>query len=76
MVDGLTFPTGSVALVTGATGFTGSVLVKQLCACGIQVRAISRKSSRKGDLQNLPIEWIEGNVCDHATIERAVAGVH
>jgi nucleoside-diphosphate-sugar epimerase len=75
MGDRLPFPPGCVALVTGATGFTGSVLVKKLCACGIRVRAIARASSKREALQGLPIEWIEGNVYDPETVERAVAGV-
>jgi nucleoside-diphosphate-sugar epimerase len=75
MVEDLTFPSKSVALVTGATGFTGCVLSKQLCERGVHVRAIARQSSRKGDLQDLPIDWIEGNVFDPATVERAATGV-
>ena len=75
MGDRLTFPPTSVALVTGATGFTGSVLIKKLCECGIRVRAIARASSKREALQALPIEWVEGNVYDPETVERAVTGV-
>ncbi|MEI6166711.1 MAG: NAD-dependent epimerase/dehydratase family protein [bacterium] len=75
MGDRLTFPPNSVALVTGATGFTGAVLIKKLCECGIRVSAIARASSNREALQALPIEWIEGNVYDPDTVTRAVAGV-
>ncbi len=71
----LTFPPNAVVLVTGATGFTGSVLAKQLCELGIRVKAIARASSQRVSLQGLPIEWIEGNVYDPDTVARAVAGV-
>ena len=75
MAERLTFPAGSVALVTGATGFTGSVLIKKLCECGIRVKAIARPSSKREALQGLPIEWIEGNVYDPETVALAVTGV-
>ena len=66
---------GTRVLVTGATGFTGAVLVRKLCERGALVRAIARSTSKRDTLQGLPIEWIEGNVYDPATVERAVAGV-
>lgn len=72
----LTFPSDSVALVTGATGFTGSVLVRKLCESGIRVRALARASSRREVLRELPIEWIEGNVHDPTVVEQAAAGVN
>jgi len=75
MGERLTFPPNTVALVTGATGFTGSVLINKLCECGIRVRAIARSSSKRDALQGLPIEWIVGNVYDPETVERAVTGV-
>lgn len=75
MDERLTFPPDTVALVTGATGFTGSVLIRKLCECGIRVKAIARASSRRDALQELRIEWIEGNVYDPDVVKRAVAGV-
>jgi dihydroflavonol-4-reductase len=69
-------PRGERVLVTGATGFTGSVLTKKLVDLGCQVVAISRPSSRRGELSNLPIEWIEGDVFDPEVIDRAVNGVN
>jgi dihydroflavonol-4-reductase len=70
-----TFPKGVRVLVTGATGFTGSVLVRKLCERGALVRAIVRSSSHRDALQGLPVDWVEGDVYDPGTVERAVAGV-
>lgn len=66
---------GQSVLVTGATGFTGSVLVRKLCERGAHVRAIARLSSNKESLQGLPIKWHVGEVFDPAVVERAVVGV-
>jgi len=67
--------TGTRVLVTGATGFTGAVLVRKLCERGALVRAIVRSTSRRDALQGLPVEWIEGHVYDPVVVERAVTGV-
>lgn len=75
MADALTLPKDSVALVTGATGFTGSVLVRKLCERGVKVRAIARASSNRDSLRGLPIEWVEGDVFEPAVVERAAVGV-
>lgn len=66
---------GSRVLVTGATGFTGQVLVRKLCAMGLKVRAIARRSSSRETLAGLPIEWHEGQVYDPAVIESAMQSV-
>jgi nucleoside-diphosphate-sugar epimerase len=64
-------PSGTKVLVTGATGFTGSVLVRKLVAAGARVRAIARPSSRTDHLNDLAIEWHRGNVFDPAIAEPA-----
>lgn len=63
-------------LVTGATGFTGAYLVKELVRLGCQVHAIARPSSRLGDLEGLPVTWHRGNVYDPAVVEKAMQGVN
>jgi dihydroflavonol-4-reductase len=65
----------STALVTGATGFTGRVLVRRLVAEGHQVRAIARSSSDLADLARLDITWFRGEVYDPELVRRAMDGV-
>ena len=70
-----TLSPGTYVLVTGATGFTGSVLVRKLCQSGVKVRAIARASSNTRELEDLDIQWLRGDVFDEATIHEAVRGV-
>lgn len=67
---------GSNVLVTGATGYTGSVLVKKLLDIGVNVRAVARKSSNIAPLENLPVTWLRGEVFDDKTIRSAMEDVH
>lgn len=62
-------------LVTGASGFSGSVLVRKLCALGLDVRAIARASSNLSELSDLPIRWYRGDVFDPETVKAACEGV-
>ena len=65
-----------VVLITGGTGFTGSYLVKNLCATGAQVRVLARQVSDRSQFEGLPIEWHIGEVYDRQVVERAMAGVN
>lgn len=67
---------GSKVLVTGATGFTGSVLTRKLVEAGMQVRAIARESSNTDALSDLEIEWLRGDVYDPALVDKAMDQVH
>ncbi len=67
---------GDIVLVTGATGFTGKHLVRELCATGATVRAIVRKSSQIDDIRDLPIEFFQGDVFDEGVVKQATEGVH
>jgi dihydroflavonol-4-reductase len=64
-------------LVTGATGFLGSELVKQLLDRGEKVRALKRSTSSIPAIlqarQNL--EWFEADILDYFALERAFEGI-
>lgn len=67
---------GSRVLITGATGFTGSMLVKKLIEQGIEVVAIARPSSNLQPFKELPIQWLQGDVFNPDLIEEAVQGTN
>ena len=48
--------------VTGGTGFVGANVVRLLLAEGYQVRALVRPQSVRHNLQDLPIEIVEGDL--------------
>ena len=73
--DYLSFPPGARVLVTGASGYTGTVLVKKLVAQGAAVRAIARKSSNLSAFEGLAVEWIRGDVFDPATVSQAIQDI-
>jgi len=65
-----------IVLITGATGFTGRHLVKTLAATGATIRIIARSSSKRGDLDNLKLEWFIGDVYDEEIIKQAMPDVN
>ena len=68
-------PPGTRVLVTGATGFTGSVLTRKLIQAGLRVHAIARSSSSSEALRGLDIQWFRGDVFDPETVKKASEGV-
>jgi len=63
-------------LVTGATGFVGSALLRRLAALGHRrIHALARASSDRSHLAGLPITWHEGDVVRADEVERAAARV-
>ncbi len=67
MTDDLTF-------VTGATGFVGSHVVRQLLRRGDRVRILARNSSRKSNVEGLGCEIVIGDLRDSMSVPRCVQG--
>lgn len=65
---------GTSVLVTGATGFTGTLLTRKLVTAGMKVSAVARSSSNREPLKDLDVQWFMGDVFDETMIARAVAG--
>ena len=64
-----------LALVTGASGFTGTHLCRALLKKGVAVRALIRHSSNGQTLESLGVDIVRGNVMDPQSVENAVKGV-
>ena len=62
-------------LVTGATGFLGSHVARQLAGRGEQVRVLVRPASDTRAIDGLEAERFIGDLRDTASLERAMAGV-
>ncbi|MEN7529614.1 hopanoid-associated sugar epimerase [Cupriavidus sp. DL-D2] len=62
-------------LVTGASGFLGSSVMRQALERGFQVRVLVRPTSPRANLAGLPVEVVEGDMRDAASMARAMAGV-
>src|SRR5580704_9125223 len=62
-------------LVTGATGFVGSHVVRQLVSTGQPVRALVRPGSNLEALGGLEVEYFEGDLRDARSLQRAMQGV-
>ncbi len=62
----------AVVLVTGASGFVGSAIVRALVARGYTVRALVRASSPRANLEGVDAEVVEGDIRDPASLVRAM----
>ena len=62
-------------LVTGATGFVGSHVARQLVGAGHRVRVLVRPNSNSSLLDGLPVERSEGDLRDPVSLDRAMKGV-
>jgi dihydroflavonol-4-reductase len=62
-------------LVTGATGFVGSHVARQLVASGRSVRVLLRRTSHAQALDGLSVECVEGDLRDPLSLDRATRGV-
>ncbi|MBI4577415.1 MAG: NAD-dependent epimerase/dehydratase family protein [Planctomycetes bacterium] len=61
-------------LITGATGFLGSAVLRALLEAGHSVRALVRPTSRRDNLAGLRVEPAEGDLLDPASLARALEG--
>ncbi|MDR3439304.1 hopanoid-associated sugar epimerase [Telmatospirillum sp.] len=61
-------------LVTGATGFVGSAVVRTLLAAGHTVRVLVRKGSNRRNLADLDVHVVEGDLENPHSLKTAVAG--
>jgi len=61
-------------VITGATGYTGSVAADKLLATGAKVRVIGRDAKRLERFTNRGAEGIVADVTDEAALEKALSG--
>ncbi|MEK7779827.1 MAG: NmrA family NAD(P)-binding protein, partial [Pseudomonadota bacterium] len=61
------------SLVTGATGFLGSAVMRCLLTAGHEVRVLVRENSNLKNISNFPVEVFEGDLRNRMSLERALA---
>jgi dihydroflavonol-4-reductase len=60
--------------VTGATGFIGASLVRELLKEGNGIRALARPGSDRRNLQGLEVDICEGDLRDRESLEKGLKG--
>jgi len=61
-------------LITGATGFIGSAVLRQLIAAGHDVRALVRPKSDRRNITGLPVEIVYGDLTDRQSLNHGMKG--
>jgi dihydroflavonol-4-reductase len=61
-------------LVTGATGFIGSSIVRELLKDGVEVKVLVRKESNTKNIDGLDVEKVYGDIRDRESIKAALKG--
>lgn len=61
-------------IVTGANGFVGSNLCRELLFNGYHVKALYRRGSNTKILEGLDVDLVEGDICDPESLLNAVEG--
>ena len=59
-------------LITGATGFVGAAVLRELLKKGHKVKALIRQSSVLDNLKNLDVETVEGDLKDRDSLKWAL----
>ncbi len=69
--------TAEIVLVTGASGFLGTELIKQLTAQNLKIRALKRSTSKIPDLlkENSSIEWVIADINEPEALAGAFKNV-
>ena len=62
-------------LVTGASGFIGSAVVRKLLARGREVRVLLEHGANTRNLDGLDVDIVDGDIRDRAAVRHAIAGV-
>lgn len=62
-------------LITGATGFIGNHVTRLCLGKGDQVRAMVMPGEDRSPLDGMDVEFVEGNLLDPESLQRAVEGV-
>src|SRR5215216_4887009 len=60
--------------LTGATGFLGGVLARQLREAGDEVNAVIRSPQKASELQSLGVQLFKGDVTDKESMRAAMQG--
>lgn len=73
----MSFWDGARVLVTGASGFTGSHLCRELVKEGARVTGLIRPASSVDPLRDLQqqVEWVRGDITEPSSLEGALKGV-
>ena len=64
----------TTVLVTGATGFLGEHVMRQLLGSGNDISAFVRPGSQTGWLQQQGVKLRVGDLADRVALERALSG--
>lgn len=62
------------ALVTGATGFLGTHIARELLKDGAAVKVLVRSGSERSNLAGLDVETVQGDLLDRESLAAAVRG--
>lgn len=62
------------AFVTGATGFVGSHVARELAAQGAELRLLTRKTSQTRNISDLKAELVTGDLTDYSSLTRGMEG--